>query len=169
MFESNKEQLKPHPNKTKTFDRILDLLAAVGLIALLAYPIGFYPQLPDQIPVHFNFRGAVDALGPKSFIWFIPAIGGLLFLLLNLLNRYPEKINYPPKWRKSETESQYNLARRMLRILKVLIIHILLYLNLHIIQLALDQPNSLHVYTVSILLCLLGCTLFYFLERNRKQ
>ncbi|MDB5348864.1 MAG: hypothetical protein JWN86_111 [Planctomycetota bacterium] len=34
-----------------------------------------YPQLPDRIPIHWNFRGEIDGYGPKNWaIWFFPAV-----------------------------------------------------------------------------------------------
>lgn len=48
------------------------------------YLFTLYPDLPDRIPVHFDWRGAPDAWGPKIVLWAIPVIGVFIALLANL-------------------------------------------------------------------------------------
>lgn len=49
----------------------------------------FYPQLPERVPVHWNFRGVADAWAPKSFstVFFMPALGAYVQALFIVLKR----------------------------------------------------------------------------------
>lgn len=48
----------------------LIVVAVVNLIVMLA----MYPGLPDQVPVHFNYRFEVDAMGSPLMLLVVPAI-----------------------------------------------------------------------------------------------
>ena len=49
---------------------VLIAVAAVNLIVMLS----LIPGLPESIPVHFNYRFEVDAMGPRWFLAVIPSI-----------------------------------------------------------------------------------------------
>lgn len=60
------------------------LIALVGPFLMLVY---FYPQLPERIPIHWNWKGEVDGWAHKSFtsVFVVPVMTlymqGLLFLV----------------------------------------------------------------------------------------
>lgn len=47
------------------------------------YLASVYPDLPAEIPIHFDWRGAADGWGPKYLLWFLPIVGIPLVLLVN--------------------------------------------------------------------------------------
>ena len=51
------------------------------------YLATLYPDLPAQIPLHFDWRGQPDAWGPKYILWIIPFVGVLVTLLVDLAVR----------------------------------------------------------------------------------
>ena len=52
---------------------ILSLLLVAAALAVSAW---LYPELPDQIPTHWNIHGEADGFGPKAVAaWLLPAIG----------------------------------------------------------------------------------------------
>jgi uncharacterized membrane protein len=66
---------------------ILALVAVVGVLA--------WPELPQQIPSHWNAEGAVDAYGSKWWIWLSPAIAVSMLVLFMVLPKIdPKKHNY---------------------------------------------------------------------------
>ncbi len=60
---------------------LLVILAIIPIIALIA----LYNQLPDQVPVHFDFEGNVNRYGDKNelvILALLPAlIGGMMFIV----------------------------------------------------------------------------------------
>ncbi len=56
----------------------------------------FYDKLPDQIPVHWNYAGEIDAYGPKTtHLFMIPAITLVMMILFVLLPKLdPKKDRY---------------------------------------------------------------------------
>lgn len=69
----------------------LVLTVLLGL-APLAYLALIWPQLPAQVPVHFNIRGEADRMGSASTLWFLASMPlGTLALLLVLPRIDPKK------------------------------------------------------------------------------
>ena len=65
-------------------DRLaLTLLALSGLslLALVGYLTLVYPQLPPQIALHFDARGAPNRFGPPEGLFLLPTLGGLVWLI----------------------------------------------------------------------------------------
>ena len=124
-------------------DWILEGLALTGLLMLVLLPTAYYGELPDIIPQHFNARGDVDDWGPKSVLWLLPAVGLGLYLLLTLINRWPHIFNYPVKITPENAARQYQLATRLIRVLKAVIMLVFSYLCWGIIQSALAEKSSL--------------------------
>lgn len=82
MEESRIESQGAGRRGMKPVDRILFVLAVLGVLASLAYTATIYSDLPDRIPTHFGLSGDADAWGGKSSIWVVPAIMMALIALL---------------------------------------------------------------------------------------
>lgn len=109
-------------------DRILEGVAAAGLIVLWVLPAAYYNDLPDTIATHFNAAGEADGYGPRITLWLLPLIGLGLYIGLTLVNRYPRIFNYPVKITPENAERQYQLATRLIRMLKTGIMWLFTYL-----------------------------------------
>jgi uncharacterized membrane protein len=59
------------------------LLPLVFIFLPFIYLASVYGGLPDEIPIHFDWRGNADGWGPKYILWFLPTIGIPLILLVN--------------------------------------------------------------------------------------
>lgn len=64
---------------------LLESLAFVLLWAGLAWIWLNYAQLPEQVPIHFGFRGEPDGWGRRAMIWLLPAVGFAIYLGLTLI------------------------------------------------------------------------------------
>jgi uncharacterized membrane protein len=65
---------------------ILMILAAAGATAW------WYPELPAQVPTHWNIEGKVDGTGPRWVVWLLgPGLMLFMFLLAYLLPRISPK------------------------------------------------------------------------------
>lgn len=77
-----------------------------------------YENLPNQVPLHISFGGKVSGLSNKMMLIGIPILSTLVSLLLSVLSRYPEKLNYPKPITEANAAEQYRLARKLLGLLK---------------------------------------------------
>ena len=103
-------------------DNLLEILTFVlitGAVGLIGW---YYNQLPDQIPIHFNWPSKDEnGFGSKNLLWASPIICGVLAIGLHILNSYPRIFNYPVKITQENAAYQYRQATRMIRILNLII------------------------------------------------
>jgi len=70
------------------------------LLAIIAIPfvaaLIIYPEMPEQIPIHWNSQGIVDNYGSKTFgTFFLPVLNIVMYVLFLVLpNLDPKKTNY---------------------------------------------------------------------------
>lgn len=69
------------------------------IIIIICFAVGFYfyPQLPEQVPSHWNVQGEVDGWASKNFtVLFFPSITLVIYLLMTFIPLIdPLKRNYP--------------------------------------------------------------------------
>ncbi len=104
--------------ETSGFDKTLEALAIAGIISLWVVVLLKYSTLPERIPTHFNIKNEVDGYGAKDTIFILPIIGSVVFLLLSVINRFPHYFNYPIQITEENALRQYQLATRLIRLIK---------------------------------------------------
>jgi uncharacterized membrane protein len=112
----------------QSFDYLLEILAALGLLALLGLSTYYYGQLPEQVPSHFGPDGLPDKYGSKNSLWLLPILGSVIFVLMTYVNRRPDWFNYPVKITDENARSQYTMASRLIRVLKASVTILFAYL-----------------------------------------
>ncbi|MFN8256571.1 MAG: DUF1648 domain-containing protein [Bacteroidales bacterium] len=138
-------------------DGFLEISGVIGLIALLTFPLYYLPQLPEQIPGHYNSLGIPDSFSSRNTIWALPITGLVMYVGLTFLNRFPHIFNYPVKVTEENAPQLYSLSTRMIRILKNLLVIIFLYINYQTIKVALNQSSGLgEVFLPAVLIVILG-------------
>lgn len=114
------ERPKKIPRKTRV-DNCIELLTLLSFLGAFGLLFGFYTQLPDQIPLHFNWPSKNAAgEGPKVALFFLPVILSILSIGIYWLNRYPWVLNYPIKITNENAQKHYTIASQMLRWLNLL-------------------------------------------------
>jgi uncharacterized membrane protein len=99
------------------WERALDFIALIVPLAGLALALSRYPELPDQIPTHFNGKGVADGYGPRWTIFLIPAISLVMSVGLTILARFPHQFNYLTTITTENAPIEYKKARVMVRLL----------------------------------------------------
>lgn len=70
-------------------------LGPVLLVLMLVVAIWAYPRLPERIPTHWNLEGEVDGWSARWMVFFPPAMGLLMLVLMPVLRRIdPRRANY---------------------------------------------------------------------------
>lgn len=143
MYAMTKEQQPKILLEQTPADRILEGVAVAGLLLMLILPAVYYNELPDTIPTHFNGAGKADGYGNKLTVWVLPLIGLGLYTMLTFINRSPQQFNYPVKVTPENAQRQYELATRLIRMLKAVIMLLFVYICYMVIQGALSGEASL--------------------------
>ncbi|HHX88006.1 MAG TPA: DUF1648 domain-containing protein [Firmicutes bacterium] len=66
-------------------DYLLEIASLSGIILGIFLLIYFWPQLPEQVPRHFNFQGAVDSWGDKRITLIFPTLNVLFNISLSVI------------------------------------------------------------------------------------
>jgi uncharacterized membrane protein len=150
-------------------DVVLEIVAGVGVFALIAVAAVYYSRLPDSIPTHFNFSGEPDAWGAKTGMLVTPLIGAVLYAALTVLSRYPHKFNYLWAITESNARRQYILSRRMLSAVKLVLVFTFFYITWSTIRTALGSQMGLSplftILQIPVLAAILG---YYVIKASRE-
>lgn len=160
------KQPKIHIPKTK-FETVFDAIGITFYILAIVYLVTQFGDLPDRVPSHFNGAGEVDRWGSKLELIILPLVGGGLWILFTVLEKYPHQLNYL-NLRKDNVEAQYKNGRLMLNVLKneiVLFFSLISYYMIQIAKGALDGIGG--VFLPVFLVVILGTT-FYFMFRMMR-
>ena len=151
-------------------DWILETLAIFGLLTLSGMVIYFFPKLPETIPSHFNGSGQPDGYESKSFFWVLPALSVFLYILLTLINLFPNKFNYPVTITPKNAQKQYTMGTRLIRYIKMILVWMFFYINLSVIQGANHPGQGLGLWFMPVFLAILFIPIIvYFLLSYNKS
>ena len=92
------------------FETALQVLAAIGVVAMLWMLASAWPKLPATVPTHFGISGQADNWGSKSTLLILPLIGVLLFAGMSVLEAFPHVYNYPVQLTEENVAQQYRIA-----------------------------------------------------------
>jgi Na+/proline symporter len=107
--------------ETTLLTKVLRLSVYGLLLASILVLLFFYNQLPDKVPIYFNWPTKEQGLGSKNILWAAPLILGIGSLVLLSLARRPWILNYPTRITEKNAKKQYHTASIMLRLLSLLI------------------------------------------------
>lgn len=152
-------------------DFIIEIIGAIFIIMMIAWPLYFFNELPDIIPSHFNAAGEPDGFSQKNTIWSMPALGLFSYISMFILNKFPHIFNYPKEITEENAERQYRIATKLIRTLNVLIAAGFFYISLRTIQTALNEQNGLGTFFLPIFLLTIfgtiGVYMYQALKKNR--
>lgn len=153
----------------QTTDWILEIIAVLGLVALIAYPLLQYGMLPETMPTHFNFAGEADAFGGKATIFTLPIIGVLLYFFFGFMGRFTHRFNYPVKITAENAAVQYSTSLKVMRILKAIILCFFAYLTFGTIQVGLEFASGLNPIVLIVFVSLLLISVVYSIVQGFKH
>lgn len=111
-------------------DKWLETLAISGFVVLWLFFVRVYTILPDIIPIHFNLKGVTDGYGSRNTLFILPLVASCIYALITVLNRYPYLFNYMVTITAQNAETQYRLATRLLRVIKLVVIIVLGFISM---------------------------------------
>ncbi|MCH7323736.1 DUF1648 domain-containing protein [Solibacillus sp. MA9] len=139
---------------------------AVFIITIVFTAIQF-PNLPSEVPSHYNIMGEADAWANKWFIFFIPLLGFGLWLLLGQVEKFPEFINMPNDGRPLNAAQQQN-SIFMLHTLRNEVLLFMSLLTLKEVLTSIGYPIRLGIWEFVIFIGVLTVTLIWFIVKNQK-
>jgi hypothetical protein len=124
--------------------------------------------LPENIPLHFNLTGEADGFGSKQSILIIPIATLVMYLALTILERFPHKFNYMLEITAENAERQYRNMHYMMKILKVYIVFLFLYVTNMIAQIGSGSLRSMSNWILPVILVGLLSIVIIFIYRGYR-
>jgi uncharacterized membrane protein len=110
--------VRPKVSVEKTqMETVLNAASILLLFLTYFYLLYIWNDLPEKVPVHFDFSGKADRWGGKGSILTLPIIETILFVMLWILSKFPQLYNYPVKITEENAQSLYLEARRLIVVL----------------------------------------------------
>ncbi|MBM7602764.1 putative membrane protein [Metabacillus crassostreae] len=145
--------------KIKSFKFLLSFISVGILVYHLINLFLFWPDIPDRIAIHFT-NGEPDNWGSKFFVLIMPIIGLLLWWLIGLFTKHPEKLNYINLTEKNR-EKQYNMSKKMMIFIQHLVLIISILANESFIRYSVGIENSVLNFFPLILTAIMLLAVFY--------
>jgi len=159
-------------NHTKN-DLFTEVTAFLLLIFFWIISILSLDYLPDEIPTHYDGSGQIDAFGDKEAILILPFITTLLVIMMSILSKFPHTFNYSVEITAENAEKQYRNAIGFIRMLKIAILLLFIFMNYQTMQIALEKNESLGVWflpvTILFFITLVGYNLYKTYKINQES
>lgn len=133
-------------------DKRLEIAGWAVILASWLLIVLSYSNLPELIPVQYDFKGAVVKWGSKLSIFLLPTLSTVLFLGISILNRHPHHMNYPVNITRANAFRQYTIATRFNRYVKLLIALIFFIVALRTIEIGYGHSGKLGFWSLPIIL-----------------
>ncbi|WP_312899900.1 DUF1648 domain-containing protein [Chryseobacterium taichungense] len=135
-----------------------------GLLAFLWwFTVKHYRNLPETIPVHFDFEGKADRFGKKKFFYLMPAILTVLYFLFAFIVRIPESANYPVPITKENEDAQFLIMETFIRWLFLLVILIFLNIQDYMFRYSFNDMAKPRVPFSAMLFSIIGSLIVLFI------
>lgn len=131
--------------------------AGAWLFATLGFALalGYFPDLREQIPTHFNASGEADKFGSKNTIFLMPVLSLVMVAIFVFLSKFPHKFNYLNKITPENAESEYRKMRMVLRVVNTLTSLMFLIITWDILQAANGTGKNLSLWFWLVFLALM--------------
>ena len=126
-----------------------------------------FPNLPSEVPSHYNIMGEADAWANKWFIFFIPLLGFGLWLLLGQVEKFPEFINMPNGGEPLNKEQLKNSVVLMYMIRNEVLLFMSL-LTLKEVFTAIGYQINLGVWEFVIFIVVMTGTIMWYIVKNKQ-
>ena len=138
-------------------------VVGLGMLAVLYWmtyaALNGANRLPDRIPTHFDISGQPNAWGPPGFLWFLPAVGAGLYILLTVLGSIRfRRYNLPVAVTEANLPFIQEQTGLMVAWIKCEMLCMFVYLQWSIVQSARDGTFRLSPLLIPVFLALIFST-----------
>ena len=131
-------------------DKLILVIGCLFVIASFFSVIIYYPELPDEIPIHYGLDGIPDDYDEKSSIWSLPVLSLLMFIGLHYLSKINIPYNFAAKSVVKNTAYHRKTHYRFIQILNSIIAFIFFFLTYKTVQIGLGNETDLGNYFIYI-------------------
>lgn len=142
-------------------DKILEICGLLILLILWTMVVLNYTSIPETIPRHYSFSGKPDSYGNKTTFLILPIIATVLYVGITILNQFPHILNYPTGITSQNAARQYNIATKLIRYLKPMVVFTFSVISFSIYPAAEHHFSGLRMYFIPVFLGLIYFPLIF--------
>lgn len=150
-------------------DKAIEAIGWILLLLLWGFVLTIYSSLPEIIPTHFNTSGIADGFGSKDTIFLLPVVGTFVFILLTVINYFPQSFNYIVAITPENAERQQRNATGLLRSLKCMLLIIFITLVYYTSQATAGSSVSSLAWMLPVLVGSVFLCIGYYLYKSFKM
>ena len=144
---------------------IMTVIGGLILLGTTVYACIMWQQLPDQIPIHFDFAGNVTDYGGKGSMILLLGVGWSMFVVMTVLVKFPKTWNMPVKVTAENAERLYSITRGMLEAVKLIAVILMASITITTITMAESAGGIITMLSGALLLVIvLG---IFMMHRNK--
>lgn len=169
--DSHKKALPaPQPLLPQTLPEwLLELGAATALLAQFLIIFAAWPEIPDQVPQHFDASGQADAWGSKATLLLLPGVNFVVFVMMTVVSRFPHISSVPVEITPLNAQRIYRLVRFQTIWLKAVVALVLAYMSWRTIEQARGGVQGLGVGFLPLTILGVGSAVAWFYFELHRQ
>lgn len=136
-------------------------------MALIVITFVYWRKAPDIVPIHFNFKGEIDAYGSKNSLFILLTMAIIIYIGLAILSKYPQVCNYCIEITPRNKEKQYSMASTFLRIINVEMLFIFFCIQMST-AISMNNGKSLSIGFLPIALFILFGSIGFYIYKSIK-
>lgn len=115
--------------RNRIVSRIINILCLLMLIGMTVYLIMKWKDIPNLIPSHYSIAGEADSFGEKTSILICPVMGWGLYILITVLEHFPQIWNTGVRVTEKNRQRVYTIIAAMVVSIKLVMVFTFLYLT----------------------------------------
>jgi len=147
-------------------DKIIEVTGYVMLAAMWCLVVYFYNNSPDTVPIHFNLAGEADGYGSRKTMFITPVLCTFIFFVLTQVSKFPETFNYPVTITPENAKTQYTIATRLMRSMKIAVIIVFGITDVHTYFTATETSATIGGWLLPVLLAFVFIPMVYYYVKS---
>jgi len=150
-------------------DIFLEVLGWLSICVIWIMIFMNYSDLPETIPTHFDAKGKADSFGSKNNTINIQFVLTLLFIGMTMLTSFPHRLNYWVQITKENAKRQYQLATKLIRVLKLMVSIVFGLLFYQTIENSYGNASGLGLWFFPVTISLFLFPILFYLYKSSKE
>ena len=105
--------------KHPIYHLVANILCIITIVALFGFLFFSWNDLPEQIPMHYDFEGNVDSYGGKASALFLPILAAVIYITVTITEKFPKAWNTGVQVNERNMEFIYNEIKDMVVTIKL--------------------------------------------------
>ena len=146
------------------FDIVINIACLALIVGSVINLIVAWNTLPDQFPAQYDFAGNVTRWGGKGELIAMPVIAWVSYLLLSIIERFPQIWNTGVKVTEANKERVYRTMKSFLSVTKLILVapFVLILLNTTL-------SDVLHGWWIVYIILTVVSIVFFFVKLIRAS